>query len=160
MKKSKIISMLLVVSGLALLTTGGLSVFAATTATQNLSFTNPTTASVTLTGDAVSFDPIEVGVAKDAPDAATVTATSNAEWTLTLTGTDFTNGSNTIAKDDCLQVRADTNPYADIGTGIALAANHAASSTDFVMDYQLNVPTNTAGAPGSYGATLTYTISN
>lgn len=161
MKKSKLISMLLVMAGIAMIMTGGLSVFAASdTATQGLRFTNPATVTLTFTGSEVNFGTITPGVASEALDAASVGAQSNAVWSLTLTGTDFISGANTILLDDCFQARAGTTAYANIGTGLAIAANHTATPETFVMDYQLTVPVGTPGTATEYQASLTYTLFN
>lgn len=160
MKGSKLIPLLLVTAGLVMLMTGGLSVFAATTATQGLSFTNPVTSSITLTGTAIDFGSITPGIPVEQTSAATIAGESNARFTVTLTGTDFISGANTLNLNDVFQARLTNGTYAPVNSGMAVVNNHAAGTASAVMDYQLTVPSTAPGTSNAYSATLTYTISN
>lgn len=159
MRNSKVLATMFVLVGLIMVISTSFSVFAGETASQGLIFNNPVSSSVALVGDAtVDFGEITAGTEAYALDAASVTGSSNAAWTLTLSGEDFVSGVNTILKDDCLKVRAGTDAYTKIGAGLALTSSHTAGSETFVMDYELNVPSSAHA--GNYSSSLTYTISN
>lgn len=159
MKRFKLIPTLLVVAGLVMVMTGGLSAFAAESASQGLSFINPVVSSLTLTGSNVDFGSITPGEPKEVIGAASVTGTSNASWNITLTGTKFTNGSFELALDDVLMVKTSEGSYSTIGSGKALnAGNNNPGNKSYSMDYKLTVPTDALGSSNAYTAELTYTI--
>lgn len=165
MKRSKFISTLLVLVGLAMIMTTGFSVYAANSAGQTVTFTNQAAADIQITAGGASHDFALIptpGVAVDATSVATVTGTANTVFTITLTGTAFTDTGavHSIPIDNCFKAKGgDLAALTALGAGKAVASAHAIGTAAVVMDYQLNVPWSAPVGVGAYTATLTYTMS-
>ncbi|HEX2946198.1 MAG TPA: hypothetical protein VHT96_09630 [Clostridia bacterium] len=165
MKGSKLISKLLIVAGLIMVLAGGMSVYAATNSgTQTLGFSNALFCEVTLSAPTVTISSFTRGAAT-AVDGGTVTGNSNGPWNLSFSGTDFSDGTNTLALTGNLNYRIGTEgSYNPMQAGTAYPINggtpHAMGSGAYTMGFELTVPTGLAGSELPYEADMVYTISN